>query len=231
MKSNLELKKDILAELRWDPMVPEARVSLAVQRGVVTLSGTLDSYPETVAAKRAVERVAGVKAIDNALEVLPPAGDRHSDAALAAAIETVLRWNALVPPSRIAFRVEGGWVELTGELDWYYQRRAVERAIRPLRGVVGVTDQIRLRVAPVPSHLAKRIQDALTRQAMRDAERIQIVVEGTVVTLRGQVRSWGERNAAEGATWAAPGVSSVCNELVIERPPDLAQSRQERKEA
>jgi osmotically-inducible protein OsmY len=222
MKSDLELKKDILAELLWDPLVPETRVDLAVKRGVVILSGMLNSYPETVATKRAVERVAGVKAIENALAVEPPQADRCSDAQLAAAIEMVLRWNALVPPSRIAFRVVDGWVELTGELDWYHQRRAVERAIRPLRGVVGVTDQIRLRVVPAPSHLAKRIQDALTRQAMRDAERIQIAVEGAVVTLRGQVRSWAERSAAEGATWAAPGVSGVRNELVIERLPDLA---------
>lgn len=148
MKSDAELKTDILAALRRDPLVPESRVCLTVRRGLVTLGGTLDSYPESVATQRAVQCVAGVKAIENALEVLPPDADRRSDAQIAAAIGDVLRWNTLVSRSRVAIQVKGGRVELSGEVAWSFQRLAVERAIRPLRGVVGVTDAIRLQVGP-----------------------------------------------------------------------------------
>jgi osmotically-inducible protein OsmY len=112
--------------------------------------------------------------------------------------------------------VEKGWLTLSGELDWNFQRRAVERMLRPLKGVIGITDNITLKVLPAPVNIATRIQDALLRQASREARRIDISMEGSVVTLRGHVHSWAEKNAAEGATWSAPGVSHVNNELKVE---------------
>jgi osmotically-inducible protein OsmY len=112
--------------------------------------------------------------------------------------------------------VERGVVTLSGELDWNFQRRSLEHMIRPLKGVVGIVDAIRLKSSPVSETLTARIQDALTRQAMREARRIEVLVDGSVVTLRGHVHSWAERNAAEGATWSAPGVSRVNNELIIQ---------------
>jgi osmotically-inducible protein OsmY len=112
--------------------------------------------------------------------------------------------------------VEKGWVTLEGELDWNFQRRAVERMVRPLKGVVGISDNIRLKALPLPTNLSNRIQEALTRQAMREAKRIEIAVDGSVVTLRGHVHSWAERSSAEGATWSAPGVSRVNNQLTVE---------------
>lgn len=215
MKTDSELKKDVLNELLWDPLVPEARVGVSCNGGVVTLTGHLDSYAEKVATKRAVERVGGVKAIAVELDVIPIGIHQRSDTEIASAVETALSWSTSVPPNRVKVAVEKGWVTLGGELDWHYQRRAVERIIRPLKGVVGITDNIHLKALAIPANLSGRIEDALTRQATREAKRIEIAVDGSVVTLRGKVHSWAEKNAAEGATWSAPGVTRVNNELVI----------------
>lgn len=216
MKTDSELKRDVLAELSWDPLVPESRVGVAVDNGVVTLTGHLDSYAEKVATKRATQRVGGVKAIALELEVIPVGTHQRSDTEIAAAIEHVLGWSTSVPQGRVRVVVEKGWVTLSGELDWNFQRRSVERLIRPLKGVIGITDDIRLKAMAVPSNLSSRITDALTRQATREAKRIEIDVDGSVVTLRGHVHSWAERTAAEGVTWSAPGVSRVNNQLVVD---------------
>ncbi|NMM14604.1 MAG: BON domain-containing protein [Rhodoferax sp.] len=216
MKTDSDLKKDVLTELSWDPLVPEARVGVAVNDGVVTLTGHLDTYAEKVAARRAVERVSGVKAIAVEVDVVPMGIHQRSDTEIATAVEHALGWNTSVPQDRVKVTVEKGWVTLSGELDWNFQRRAVERMVRPLKGVVGITDNIRLKALPIPVNLSNRIQDALTRQAMREARRIEISMDGSVVTLRGHVHSWAERSAAEGATWSAPGVSRVNNQLTIE---------------
>lgn len=216
MKNDSELKRDVLAELSWDPLVPESRVGVAVDNGVVTLTGHLDSYAEKVATKRAAQRVGGVKAIALELEVIPVGTHQRSDTEIAAAIEHALGWSTSVPQGRVRVVVERGWVTLGGELDWNFQRRAAERLIRPLKGVIGITDDIRLKAMAVPLNLSNRIEEALTRQATREAKRIEIDVDGSVVTLRGHVHSWAERNAAEGVTWSAPGVSRVNNQLVVE---------------
>ena len=216
MKTNSELKGDVQAELLWDPLVPETKVGVSVNDGVVTLTGHLDSYAEKVAARRAAERVAGVKAVAIELDVIPTGPHQRTDTEVALAVENALDWSTSVPADRVKVAVEGGWVTLSGHLDWNFQRRAIERIIRPLKGVVGITDNIQLKALPVPVNLKERIQDALTRQAMREARRIELSVDGSEVTLRGHVHSWAERNAAEGATWSAPGVSHVINLLAVE---------------
>ena len=216
MKTDSDLKNDVLSELSWDPLVPEARVGVTVNDGVVTLSGHLDTYAEKVAARRAAERVSGVKAIAVELDVIPPGIHQRSDTEIAAAVQHALSWSTSVPPNRLKVTVEKGWVTFSGELDWNFQRRALERMVRPLKGVAGIIDNIRLKALPVPANLSTRIQEALTRQAQREARRIEISVDGSVVTLRGHVHSWAERNAAEGVTWAAPGVSRVNNELTVQ---------------
>lgn len=216
MKSDSELKKDVLTELSWDPLIPETRVGVIVSEGVVTLTGHLDTYAEKVATKRGVERVGGVKAIAMEIDVIPLGIHQRSDTEIATAVEHALAWSTAVPPDKIKVTAEKGWVTLDGEADWNYQRRAVERMIRPLKGVVGISNNIRLKTLPAPVNLANRIRDALTRQAVREAKRIEISVDGGVVTLRGHVHSWAERNAAEGASWSAPGVSRVNNQVEIE---------------
>lgn len=216
MKTDSDLKRDVLAELAWDPLVPEARVGVSVSESVVTLTGHLDSYAQKVAAQRAAERVSGVKAVALELDVIPLGIHQRSDTEIALAVEHALSWSTVVPPDRIKVAVEKGWVTLAGELDTNQQRRAVERMIRPLKGVLGIADNIRLKVLPIPANVSNRIQDALIRQAVREAKRIEILMDGSVATLRGRVHSWAESNAAEGATWSAPGVSRVKNELTIE---------------
>ncbi len=216
MKTDAELKKDVLAELLWDPLVSDTKVGVTVKDGVVTLTGHLDTYAEKVAAKRAAERVSGVKAIAVEIEVIPVGSHQRSDTEIALAVEHALSWNTSVPQDRVKVAVEKGWVTLMGDLDWNFQRRAVERMVRPLKGVVGITDNIQLKTLPLPIKLRERIHDALTRQAIREARRIDVLVEGAEVTLRGQVHSWAEKNAVEGAAWSAPGVVSVNNQLTVE---------------
>ena len=216
MKTDTDLKNDVLAELLWDPLVPETRIGVSVNHGVVTLTGHVDSYAEKVATRRAAQRVSGAKAIAVELDVVPAGEHRRSDTEIAAAAEQALGWNTSVPQGKVKIMVEKGWVTLSGELDWNFQRRAVERLIRPLKGVVGIIDNIQLKSLPAPSDLGLRIQDALTRQAMREAKRMDISVLGGVVTLSGHVHSWAESNAAEGAAWSAPGVSRVNNQLSVE---------------
>jgi osmotically-inducible protein OsmY len=216
MKTDSELKKDVLAELAWDPVVPEAKVGVSVNNGVVTLTGHLDSYSEKIAARRAAERVGDVKAIAMEIDVIPLGVHQRSDTEIAAAVDHALSWNTSVPKERIKVTVEKGWVTLSGEVDWNFQRRAVERLVRPLKGVVGISDNISIKTTAVPTNLTNRIQDALVRQAMREAKRIEIATDGGVVTLSGQVHSWAERSAVEGATWSAPGVNRVNNLLTVQ---------------
>jgi osmotically-inducible protein OsmY len=216
MKTDFELKKDVLAELSWDPLVPESKIGVAVSDSVVTLSGHLNTYVEKVAAKRATQRVAGIKAIAVELDVIPIGDHQRSDTEIAMLIEQSLSWNATLPQKRVKVVVENGWVTLEGELDWNFQRNIVEELIRPLKGVVGITNNIRLKSLVVPENLAEQIQEAFARQALREAKRIQIEVDGNVVTLKGHVHSWAERTAAEGVTWAAQGVSRVNNKLTVD---------------
>ena len=216
MKTDAELKKDVLSELSWDPLVPETRVGVAVSDGVVTLTGHLDTYAQKVASKRAVERVGGVKAVAMELDVVPLGAHERSDTEIAAAVQHAMSWNSSVPKERIKLSVEKGWVTLSGELDWDFQRRALERMVRPLTGVVGIINNIGLKAAVAPVDLSKRIEDALTRQAIREAQRIEVTTNGGIITLKGRVHSWAEKNAAEGATWSAPGVTRIDNQLTIE---------------
>jgi osmotically-inducible protein OsmY len=216
MKTNLDLQRDVIEELAWDPLVPEARIGVAVKDGVVTLTGHLDTYAEKVAVKHAVERVAGVKTIALEVDVVPLGSHQRSDTEIASAVEHVLGWSTSVPREKVKVMVEHGWVTLNGELDWNFQRKAVERMIRPLKGVVGITDNIRLKATAVPASLSNKIKDALVRQVEREAKRIQISVDGSVVTLKGPVHSWAERNAVEGVIWSAPGVSRVNSQLTVE---------------
>jgi osmotically-inducible protein OsmY len=215
MKTDSDLKKDVMAELAWDPAVTANAVGVSVKDGVVTLSGHLDTYAEKFAAERALRRVAGVQAIAIELDVKLSPQHKRSDTEIAAAAEAALKWHTSAPADKIRITVENGWVRLQGEVEWQYQRASVEKVIRPLIGVVGISNEIGLKVKPVPADLAGRIEDALKRQALREAKRVDVSVEGSTVTLRGHVHSWQERDAVAGAVWSAPGVRSVINEVRI----------------
>lgn len=215
MKTDHQLKQDVTAELAWDPAIQADAVGVAVKDGIVTISGHMATYAEKRAIEKALRRVSGVKAIALELDVKLSALHKRNDTELAEAIENALMWNSLVPADKVRVTVENGWVSLSGELDWDYQRTSVEKAVRPLIGVIGVSNEITLKPRATPADVTSRIEDALKRQAEREAKRVQVAISGTTVTLRGTVHSWQERDAASGAAWAAPGVRAVINDLRI----------------
>lgn len=215
MKTDAQLKMDVMDELDWDPAINAAHVGVAVANGVVTLTGHLDTYAEKSAVQKALQRVKGVRAIALELDVKLDPSHQRSDTEIASAIESAFRWHALVPDRRIQVLVEQGWVTLKGELDWDYQRDAAVKAVRDLVGVVGVSNNITLRQITSPGDVTARIKAALERQADQEAKRIEVEVQGKTVTLRGIVHSWAERAAAYSAAWAAPGITSVVNEIKI----------------
>lgn len=215
MKTDADLKRDVTAELAWDPTVDSTAIGVAAKDGVVTLTGHIDTFAQKHAAARAVRRVTGVKAIALELDVKLAPSHKRSDTDIAISAEHALKWNTLVPADRIRLVVDNGWVTLRGEVDWEFQRRTIEKAIRPLMGVVGVSNEITLRVRPVAANVSRKIEEALTRQAVREAKHIQVSVDGTTVKLTGKVHSWQERDAAQGVAWTAPGVRAVINELNV----------------
>lgn len=216
MKTDTQLKKDVIAELDWDPCINATHIGVAVQDGVVLLSGHLDTFGEKYAVERAVQRVADVKAMALELDVKLEPHHQRSDAEIATAIETAFAWHALVPQERIQVKVERGLVTLSGEVDWDYQRHNAEICVQPVTGVRGLSNQITLRERKTTEFLAQRIHDALARHAQAQAQQINIAINAHTVTLRGPVASIGERSAVEAAAWTAPGISRVINELRVE---------------
>jgi osmotically-inducible protein OsmY len=215
MKTDADLKRDVQAELAWDPAVRSTQIGVAVKDGVVTLSGHLETYAEKYAAERALRRVSGVKAIALELDVRLSPEHRRGDTDIATSAEQALKWNTLVPVDKIRITVDKGWITLQGEVEWDYQRRSVEKAIRPLMGVVGISNEIVIKHKVTPTDLQSRITEALKRQVEREVKHLDIKVDGSTVTLRGNVNSWHERDAAQGIAWSAPGVRAVINELRI----------------
>lgn len=216
MKTDSQLQKDVLAELAWDPSINATHIGVAVNDGVVLLSGHLDTFSEKHAVETAAQRVAGVRAIAVELDVKLEPHHQRSDAEIAAAIETALEWHALVPQDRIQVKVEKGWVTLSGEVDWDYQRHNAEIAARPVTGVRGLSNHIALRERKTTEYLAQRIHDALARHAQAQADQIQIAVDAHTAVLRGTVASLSESSAAQAAAWTAPGISRVVNELRVQ---------------
>ena len=217
MKTDAQLKKDVIAELEWDPSIDATHVGVAVKDGVVTLTGHLDTYAEKYAIERAVQRVGSVKGIAVEVDVTLDPGHRRSDSDIAAAAESAFHWHAFVPSDRIQVLVEKGWVTLTGELNWDYQRREAEKVVRTLTGVVGVSNAITLKTVAAPADVSKRIRDALVRHAENEAKLLEVTVKSDTVILHGTVDSWSERAAASSAAWSAPGVAKVINEIKIQQ--------------
>ena len=215
MKTDLQLHRDVVEELRWDPQINEAEIGVSVKGGVVTLSGTVESFGQKYAAERAVERVAGVRAVAEELHVRPMTEHQRNDTDIAHAVVNALSWNIEIPAKKITVKVEGGWITLTGVVDWNYQRLAAEFAVRYLAGVKGLLNLIEVKPAISPAEVKSKIEAALKRNAELDAERIIVDTADGKVTLEGNVRSWTERMDAENAAWAAPGVRQVDDRLLV----------------
>jgi osmotically-inducible protein OsmY len=209
-----EIQKDVLAELKWDAQVQPNEIGVSVKDGVVTLTGWVDSYLKKWAAEDAAQRVAGVKAVANDLEV--KLFSERTDADIAEAAIRALQWDASVPAEKIQVTVSKGWVTLKGEVNWNFEKQDAERVVRRLTGVKGVSNLITVKPSTTPSELKKRIEDALVRNAKVDANKITVEVQGSKAILKGAVRAWVEKEEAERVAWLAPGVTSVENRITFE---------------
>jgi osmotically-inducible protein OsmY len=215
MKTNAELQRDVLEELLWDPSINAANLQVTADRGTVRLSGSIASYTEKWAAKRATERVRGVVSVVNNVEVRLPADDERTDADLAGTASDALRWNRLVPHELISVAAVRGRLTLTGDVPYHYQREAAYNAVRTLVGVKDVNNHVRIRPSITPGAVKSDIEKALVRSAEIDAGRIQVTTDGGTVTLSGNVHSCSERDEVGRAVWGAPGVQHVQNDLVV----------------
>jgi osmotically-inducible protein OsmY len=215
MKTDSELKHDVEHELKWEPSVNEAHIGVTVKNGVVTLTGHVPAYAEKYGAERAAKRVYGVKAVADELDVNLPGHSKRSDEEVAVACVAALKAHYSVPDDKIKVVVRSGWVMLEGEVEWQYQRAATETAVRYLTGVKGVTNGITVKAHASAKDVKEKIEAAFKRSAEIDARRVTVDARDGKVVLRGSVRSWAEREEAQQAAWAAPGVVAIENDLVV----------------
>ncbi|MDB5448175.1 MAG: hypothetical protein JWQ97_3492 [Phenylobacterium sp.] len=215
MKSDEDIRRDVEAELKWDPDIDAKDIAVAVRDGVVALTGFVGSYSQKWQAERDAKRVSGVRGVANDIEVRLPNIDQRPDPEIAR--DAVQQIRAMLPYSgeKITATVKNGWVTLEGEVEWHYLRERAEAAVRRVRGLKGVTNLIILQPKVAKAVVKSQIEEALKRSAETDAKNITVEVEGDKVILRGQVRSWAERQEAERAAWRSPGVAEVENQITI----------------
>ena len=215
MKTDASLQDEVMAELDWEPSIDAAEIGVAVKDGVVTLSGFVDTYGEKWTAEKVAGRVSGVKAVAEEIKVRLPGTYERSDEEIARAAANILEWNTNVPHDRIKVTVQDGWVTLTGEVDWEYQKDAAYEAVRDLMGVRAVANEITVKPVVKPLDIKAKIESAIQRKAVLDARRITVEAHGSKVIFNGSVRSWAERQEAQSTAWAAPGVTEVENKILI----------------
>lgn len=217
MKTDSQLQQDVMAELKWEPAVHATHIGVEVRGGVVTLAGRVDSYAEKLNAEHAAQRVSGARAMTSELKVQFVGQSRRTDADIAAAVENLLAWSSSLPEGAIQVVVDGGWVTLTGQVNWHFQRQAAADSIRHLTGVTGVSDQIALKPSRSFKVVTSEIEAALKRTGIADANKISVAVHGTDVTLSGTIQNWAERETATRAAWGSPGVDNVVDMLTLAR--------------
>ena len=214
--SDISLRQYILDELEFEPSVNAAHIGVATENGVVTLTGHVGSYAEKIAAERVVQRIKGVRAIAQEIDVRYPDAKKTADDEIAKRALSIISWDTTIPTDDVKVKVQNGWITLSGEVEWNYQRTAAEEAVRKLSGVVGVSNLVGVRPRVDGSDVKIRIEEALRRNAEIEAEGVRVAVSGATVTLEGTVASWRERSVAEQAAWAIPGVGVVEDRLVVD---------------
>ena len=213
-----QLRQNVLDELEFEPSVDAANIGVAVDDGVVTLSGHVLSYAEKLATEQAVRKVKGVRAIAEEIEVRYPSDKTTADDEIAKRALSVLKWHAVIPEDAVKVTVQKGWVTLAGEVNWQFQKKTAEDAVRKLTGVTGVINNISLKPTVFVSDIKRKIEGALARRAHQEAEAIRVDVrDGNKVVIEGNVNSWEEREAVEDAAWSIAGVQFVDDRLTIVR--------------
>lgn len=215
MRTDSQIKEDVLAELAWQPNIDETQIGVLVDKGVVTLTGTVDSYSKKITAEKAVKSVFGVKAVAEDIKVHFGTDYQKPDSEIAKAVVDALTWNTSVPEDRISIKVEDGWVYLSGDVMWDYQKQAAKKSVEKLIGVKFVSNNITIKQPVKPKDIKDRITKAFHRSASIDAENVTVAVDGHTVKLRGKVHSLAEKEDARKAAYFAPGVYKVENELEI----------------
>lgn len=210
-----EIRRKVLAELDWDPSIDASGVGVAVKDGVVTLTGSIPDYWQRTEVERVVKRVAGVRAVAEDLTVKLPGAAERTDADIAQSVLSYLRFNVAVPTHCVQATVENGWVTLEGEVEWQFQKSAAASAIKYVMGVKGVSNNITIKPRVSTADLKAKIEHAFTRRAQLDANEITVDASDGKIILRGSVHSWDEREQAEQAAWAAPGVTKVENNVIV----------------
>ena len=222
MKTDAEIKQDVLDELAWIPNIDETQIGVIVENGIVTLSGVVNQYAKKVAAEKAAKNVVGVKAVAEDIEVKYGEEYKKTDKEIAKAVVNVLEWNASVPKEKVMVKVDNGYVYLSGEVPWAYQRKAAKRTVQNLLGVKGVVNNIKIEQKIRPTEVKKRIAKAFERSATIDAGKVKVEADGSTVKLTGTVTSIKEKEDAEKAAYQAPGVSEVINKLKVQFYPTYA---------
>jgi osmotically-inducible protein OsmY len=215
MSEDSRLQQSVLAEFDWEPSVTAGHIGVTASGGVVTLTGHVDSYAKKMAAEAAARRVKGVKAVAEEIEVRLPFDTERSDADIAEAAIDRLAWNVSVPKDSVTVKVEQGWVTLTGQVDWWYQKDAVEQDIRPLHGVRGVSNQTTIKPRVNTANLSDEITHALHRSWFFEPANVHVRADGGRIVLTGTVTSAYERQVAAQTAWSAPGATSVENDIAV----------------